>query len=1286
MKLRVSVLLSFVTLLTLISAPAFAQGGATSSISGTVIDSAGGVIPGATVTVKNTATNTVFTTVTTTSGAFSVPSLAAGTYSVSVALTGFKTAVHNDIALSPGAPATVKVSLEIGSLTETVEVKGGAEIVNTQTATISSTLNVDQVNKLPMATRNALNAVTFLPGVNTTGANRDSTFNGLPDSFSLITIDGVPNNDNFNKSSEGLFAMVTPRQDAVEAVTITTGVGGADVGGSGAIQIAFVTRSGTNRFTGSGYHSYRQPGLNTNYWFNENQGLPKNDVVLNQFGFRQGGPIVIPGVYDGRGKAFFFFNYEELRLPNNFTRTRTALPANALDGVFSYTVAGATQTRNVLQIARDAGIPAATDPVVLRTLGMIQSALSTPGTTLTQLANPMQQSFVWQSAGFQKERQPIGKVDYNLSAKHRLSATYNWQIVDRDPDHLNGGDVRYPNSTNYSHYVSYRYLFSSSLRSTLSSNLVNEVRAGWRWGPGSFGQLQSNGPETYADTNGYALTLGLSQTNWHTANGPSSRDAGSFNIDDTLTWQRGRHSMSFGTSILINPFWVENQQMVPAIGFGVDDTNDPAQGLFTASNFPGASTAQLGDAESLFALLTGRVNSVSGTAYLDAATNQYVYLGKRKQEGRINEFSFFGQDSWRLSPTVTLNAGLRWDIQMPFSPDNSIMAQSFFADACGVSGIGSDGRCQFYTPGASSGVYPTFVEFPKGARGYNTDWDNFAPNVGIAFRPNVEGGWLRTVLGDPDQATLRAGYQVAYNREGFALFTGQYGANPGSLTNVNRSAALGNLVTDGLGWPLLFSQEGRLGPASYPTSPTYPIPVSNTGASRSNALNIFMPDIKIASARTYTVSFQRALSRDMAIDVRYVGTRGVHLWNEENWNEINIENNGFMNEFSAAMANLQANNASGDSTRIGSFKYAGPGTGTSPLPIYLAYFNARNDAANATAYTGTNWTNTTFVGRLAVHNPNPQSAASDLDGNAGRRVNALTAGLAPNFFVVNPDVSAVGVYTSEGSSDYNALQVELRRRLSRGFQVSGSYQYALEEQANYVSQRYGYLLDANDGVRHAFKFQWDWSVPVGRGRRYGSNLNAFLDAVVGGWEFNGAGRIQARTVDFGNVRLVGMTIDDLTNEYGFRVGEDPVNAGRELVTMLPADIILNTRRAFSTSATSATGYSDLGVPEGRYIAPANSATCIELKDGDCAPRSTLVRAPWFTRVDVSFTKRFAQARRLNFELKFDVLNLFDNINFNPVANPGAGETIFQVTSAYTDLNNTFDPGGRLGQISWRINW
>jgi hypothetical protein len=139
--------------------------------------------------------------------------------------------------------------------------------------------------------------------------------------------------------------------------------------------------------------------------------------------------------------------------------------------------------------------------------------------------------------------------------------------------------------------------------------------------------------------------------------------------------------------------------------------------------------------------------------------------------------------------------------------------------------------------------------------------------------------------------------------------------------------------------------------------------------------------------------------------------------------------------------------------------------------------------------------------------------------------------------------------------------------------------------------------------------------------------------------------------------------------------------------MLPDDVILNTRRAFSINASTADGYSaSLGAPEGRYIAPANSAECMQLFTGECAPRSTLVRAPWYTRFDIGVTKRFPIKGHVNFELRLDVLNVFDNVNFNLASGAGSGATIFQVGSAYRDPSNTFDPGGRLGQLVFRLNW
>jgi hypothetical protein len=1268
---------------------AFAQGSA--SITGVVKDSAGGVIPGATVVATNTTTGNTFEAVSGATGSFTILALQAGTYTVTATLSGFKTAQANNVRVAIGTPATVNLTLEVGALSETITVTSSTELVNTQTPTVAATLNADQLNRMPTPTRNALNAVAFLPGVNTTGSNRDSTINGLPDSFVQITMDGASNNDNFLRSSDGFFASVTPRQDAVEAVTVTMAAAGANVGGSGAVTIAFQTRSGGNRFQGSLYEYFRDPKLNSNYFFNEVNGLPKNDVKLNQYGGRIGGPVVIPGLFDGRGKAFYFVNYEQIRFPNSFTRTRTVTPARMLDGWMPYEVAGGViREVNVLDLARANGQIATIDPTIMSVLRKIQAATATTG-VINTTNDPIVNNYVFQSPGKLFEHQPTARLDYNLSDNHRLTGTMAIIWAERDPDYLNGVDARFPGAPNYRLFSSKRPLYTVTLRSTLSSNMVNELSGNITalGGESKFGAMSSNGPQTFADYDGYAVVI-PTWTDWWATNTPSWRSAPTYKVANSLTWQRGSHSFNFGAEWQRATVSESAQQMVPGINLGFNTANDPAAGMFTSANFPGISSGDLGDARNLYAMLTGRVTSITGQAALDPVTNKYVAFGPRTRQGHMDTFSGFAQDSWRMTPTLTITAGVRYDLQMPFTATNDIMTTVTMADACGISGIGGGGvydRCNFFQPGANGGkAISEYTQLTGGTKGYNTDWNNVSLNLGVAWRPNVQDGWLRTILGNPDQATLRAGYSASVARQGLSDFTGVFGANQGSTITLTRDVNTG-LVPAGESWPVLFSQRDRLYNAAFNETPTFPIV---TRPNRADSLNAFAPEIAIPRGHTWTVGAQRSLGDDMAMEVRYVGTRGSDQWSTLNYNAIRGEsllNNGFLEEFKVGMANLQANNAAGGS-RAGSFAYFGPGSGTSPMPIYLAYFNGRTDATNTAAYTGgsNTWTNTTFAGRFVRTNPNPVSAAGDLEGNLTRRNNALAAGLPGNFFIPNPRANAVNVTDSGAFSDYHALQFELRRRLSRGFSANMSYQYAIEGTSAFDGFSFGRtMVTSVTSPRHAFKGQFDWTLPVGRGQRFGSDMHPVLDAILGGWSLNGVGRVQARVMNFGNVRLVGMSVNELTDMYKFYRRAN-ATSGRTEIWMLPEDVVLNTRRAFTISSTSATGYGTIGAPEGRYIAPANSADCLQIRAGDCAPRTLVVRAPWFTRIDIGVTKRFNLKGSMNLEVRGDVLNLFDNINFNPVANPGTGATIFQVTSAYTDASNTYDPGGRLGQLMIRFNW
>ncbi|MDQ3071077.1 MAG: Plug and carboxypeptidase regulatory-like domain-containing protein, partial [Acidobacteriota bacterium] len=918
-SVRLVCLATAIALLT--SVPAFAQ--ASSVISGTVLDSAGGAIPGATVIARNPS-GVTYETVSNAEGVFSIPAVAAGTYTVTVSLTGFKTSITENLSVVPGRPSSVKAVLEVGQVSENVTVMSSTELINTQSATVSATLNSDQ-----------LNALTFLPGVNTSGTNRNSTVNGLPDSFMNISLDGVSNNDQFLRSSDGFFASVTPRQDAIEAVTVTTAVGTAQTGGSGAINVNFVTRSGSNRFSGTAYDYLRHTSMNTNYWFNERNSLPRNDVKLYQWGGRASGPLSVPGLFDGRDKAFYMVHYEQLRFPNSFTRTRGVLHPRVLDGWFRYTDGDALREVNVLTLARANGQIATLDPLMLDIMQRIQAATATTG-TVSATSNPLINDYVWQSPGKLFEHQPTVRLDYNVTPNHRLSGSAQFIKAQRDPDYLNGVDARFPGAPNYRLFTSTRPLYSTSLRSTLSQRIVNEVQFGITQGGASyFGDDSSNGPQTFADQNGMAIVTPLATADWHATNAPSWRSSWTYSLGNTLNWQKGSHALSVGGEMLFVRAWENAKQVVPQINLGFSQTNDPARAMFNLTNFPGASAAELNEARAIYAQLTGRVSSIGGQAALDPDTGEYVAFAPRERAGKMDTHSLFIQDAWRATPTLTLNAGVRWSVQLPFTAENGTMTTITMADACGLSGLGDGGpysRCNFGTPGASGGIAPTFKQFETGSRGYETDWNNFAPNVGVAWRPNVQDGFLRAFLGDPDQATLRAGYSIAYDRVGMSSFTGVYGVNQGSTLSLSRTEAQGNLVLPGETWPVLLSQTSRLNPQPFPLTPTYPIALR---AGAADSLNGFAPDLQVANAHSWTASFQRALSRDMAVDFRYVGTRGVDQWSSLDYNARDIEGNGFINEFKAAMGNLRANNQAGGS-RAGSFAYFGANTGTSPLPVYLA--------------------------------------------------------------------------------------------------------------------------------------------------------------------------------------------------------------------------------------------------------------------------------------------------------------------------------------------------------------
>lgn len=1290
---RGSVLLALLLAFVLAGATGvYAQGGATSTLSGTVVDSSGGVVPGADITAKNSATATTYSAVSGANGGFTIPAIEPGTYTVTVALMGFKTAVLNQVIINVAVPASVKAVLELGQLQETVVVEAAAQMVQTQSSAVSSTINVKQISNLPLPGRGAFDFVTQLPGVNSsTGSSRDAIVNGLPQSAVNITLDGMNIQDNYAKSWDGMFTRVSPRLDAVEEISMGSASNSVGDAGQGGVQVRFVTRSGTNQWKGSVYYYLRHDKFNSNTWFNLNRnvdsaGVPTAKPVVKQYqpGGRLGGPIV-------KDRAFFFINYEWISSPGTLTLAPTIMSPLSEQGIFQYSGG----TKDLMALAASKGQTSKIDPQIAKTLAQIRA--STAKGTLNATTDPLTQTLTWQLPTKSDTKYPTVRFDVNATSKHRLSLSTTYNHLISDPDTTNTYYVRYPDFANKGTQDSVRYSGQASLRSTLSANLVNEFRVGATGGATKF--FPSNSPSMFNELGGYALGLSAfrSIANPYSTSTNSSREGSTKVVEDTVNWLKGKHSVSGGISWTRADVWLANQQMVPTVNFGIA-SGDPADAMFSTANFPGASSTDLTNARALYAVLTGRLTSIGRNARIAEDGTNYVILGPSMQKGRMNEFGFYLQDSWRVKPSLTVNAGLRYALQMPFYAVNNSYSSADMAAVMGVTGtggglvVGSSGSNtgNLFKPGVMEGSAPLFTMLTANTHGYNTDKNNLAPSIGVAWTVGAQSGFLHKLLGSPGDSVIRGGWSLAFQRPGMSDFTGVYGSLPGVSIDATRNAANGNLGT----LPVLLSSSDLSAP---PTKLTREYPMAVPTASTS--VYAFDPDIQVPYSTSFTVGMQRALTKTLMVEARYIHTTSAGQWTNSNlfgyinYNEANVIENGFASEFRKAQANLQANIAAGKGN---TFAYTGI-AGTSPLPIYLAHLNGVNaaSAGDASKYTGSGWTNSTMVSYMFPLNPNVFSAVTNstvgLRYNATYKANALKAGLPANFFVANPDVNGAYVQTNGNDTRYNGVQLVLTRRFSQGLQVNANYSFGKGYQGTFYSLHAPYVdvqqtyTNSNAGgpVNHMLVANWVYELPFGQGKRFAGNVGRGLNRLVGNWSVSGTARLQSgRMIDFGNVNLVGMSKDELASMFETRMVTDPANGYRTLVYMLPQDVIDNTIKAFSVNANGYTA----GAPSGKYIAPANGPTCMETVDadyGDCGLRSVIVTGPKVFRLDMSIVKEVAVVRQVTFRFEAMIFNLFNNLNINPV-NPGSSTGGWSVSDNFQSTGAVDQ--SRTMQLAFRVTW
>jgi hypothetical protein len=1247
---------------------------------GTVTDPQGSAVVGAEVVVVNADNAASYKTTTDDRGHWALTSIPAGPYRITVMVKGFRTMIIDNIKVDAGVPSTVNAKLEIGQVSETVSISAGAEMVQTSSATVSSTIQQSQVLDLPFTSRGGMDLLVTQSGVQTGTTARNSFVNGLPWASMSVTIDGINTQDNYYKNGDGFFSVIPARQDALEEITLTTSAAGVDANAQGAAQVKFVTKGGTNELHGGAFWQHRNTDLNANSYFNNINGQPRNKVILNQGGIRMGGPIV-------KNKLFFFTNYEIYRYPGQTSTTRVVMNTGAngpMAGNFTYPVSGgATVTRNVLQLAQAGGFPSTVDPTIAQTLSQID-ALTKNGTLQSRTVSNSdynRQNLLFQPKGLSQNWTDTTRLDYNITPKNSFQLVWTYFKNTSSPDITNSVVPIFPGTGAVlgfdnlipSQYGT-RYAVAMALRSSITPTLTNELRFGLNRSVTIFrGEVAS--PTLFNEWKGYCPTLGFSLTSVSSVCGSSRRSSPVRELHDTMSTQRGKHLLTFGADISQINLWYQTvgTSVIPTLSLSglatADPVNNGASNIFTATNFPGATSTQLTDAGALYSLLTGRVASITRSVAFDGSAYKGVPPTERDRQW---EWGLFLQDSWHVHPSLTVNIGLRYEVQKPFQNLDGVYSSVSYAGLWGTSGIG-----HLFQPGATGGISPVFDKYNSGYYQVPKMWN---PSVGMAWQVAGHDGILGYLFGhEKGKTVLRAGYGISTVRNGSYTFQSLFGSNQGLTydTSVNPTSYPADF-----GAPGSVLLRGSLPVrANVPASPQYPINPLPT-----NSLNGYDPNLKMAYVQSWNISLQRVLDKNTALEIRYTGNHGLKEWRQVNLNEVNLMENGFLKEFYVAQNNLWINRgcrtswqdcANPSSTNFGNAGLAGQG----PIPILSTGLNFTSD--------------TTTANNLRQNRPG--SVVGSIYNVTAAMNRLVAAGYPSNMFVVNPAVPSGGSWllTNMGSSTYNGLVVELNRRMAGGFQMQTSYTWS----HSLVNGSQSSLVDASQpttlrnlaldripggyDIRHAIKVNGLYDLPFGKGRRFLTHSNPVISKIIEGWELSGIGRIQSGTpfqLTSGrsgmNTNETGVVLNNITASQlqdMVQIRKTTGSNGIGVVNWLPDAFVNNSNAAFELNGKT---WADLNT-SAPYVGPQLTPNSFGYE--------VFLRNPWQYHLDMAAIKRTSIGERVKMELQVSFIDALNLTNFF-IANAPSSTSFGKTTSYFNDFSGSADPGSRIIEFRLKLSF
>jgi Carboxypeptidase regulatory-like domain len=1143
---RLRILTVLAGFLLAVSSMSWSQAG-TTSLRGTVSDSTGAAVSGAKVTLSDPAHGFSRTTSSSAAGEYEFLQLPPSTYILTVEMAGFRKYEHRNVQLLVDVPANLKVILDVGASTETVEVSAEGAVINTTDASIGNAFSELQVESLPLEGRNVPDLLSLQNGVAYTGNRSDinkntdtrsGAVNGARSDQSNLTLDGVDVNDQVNGYA---FTSVLPvTLDSVQEFRVTTTNYGADEGRSSGAQVSLVTKSGTNSFHGSLYEYMRNTYTSANDYFVKLSELSQNSpnippkLIRNIPGGSVGGPII-------KNRFYFFLNYEAARQREENSVVRIVPSDNLRAGYIVYHCEDESQCPGGNPNGVPDGIPsgynalgqtqlAQMDPLHIGNNSVVQSFFQT-----FPHANDNSQGDGFNFVGY-RFRGPvptdknwyISRFDYKLNQSG--TQTLFWRGALRNDK---ASDVPYlpstgPIQTTSDNSSGFTIGYTATIRPTLLNNFHYGYTRQSFGNPGNTNNpiIQFRGMNDNSLPNNAALAFIYNQAYTTPVH----------NFVDDVSWTKNKHAFQFGanfrfirnprsSSLNSFPSGVTNSSGLDSAGIAnTFSPLDPGNNGLPAVN----TDFNLNYNYPLMAMM-GLVSQLNATYNFDKSGNALPLGAPLQRHYAADEYEFYFQDSFRVRPNLTINYGLRYSLLSPpwettgtqVAPTISLGQWFKQRTLNAMNGLGAeaDAPIDFGLAGPVNHK-PSY---------YQWDYHNFAPRLSFAYNPRPS-------------TVIRGGAGIVFDRIGAGLLStfdrdGAFGLSTGLTNSTIPSAATVPRLTSLTQVPCCSPDGTNLFPPQPSGGFPFVFPQGGTGLAIYWGL-----DDSIKTPYSYALDFGvgQQIARNMTLELSYVGHLSRRLLSQEDMAApLNIVDKKSGVSYYAAANRMSQLGASGVPTSEINAGTVGPTAAYWQNMIQPLAPGDQYSLACSGGFTGDPvqamydlyscgggpmngfGDETTPLAQLDYWG----SDFSGTPGILGESGSYYTSVLGPNSFF-NSQFHSLFAWRSMGSANYNALQVTLRRSMAQGVQFDLNYTFSKSIDLTSDAVRVGANGGLSSGVggivntwipnqlrgvsdfdtTHQFNANWIIDMPFGKGKALAKNAHGGLNAVIGGWQLSGLTR------------------------------------------------------------------------------------------------------------------------------------------------------------------------------------